>query len=407
MKPSTATAASTSRKPIPRGIATAGPPILSYGFRPFFLLAGVVAVFDMIAWVGALSGFWPVGGAGGPIAWHAHEMLFGYTAAAVCGFVLTAVPNWTGGLPVSGAPLLVLVLIWLAGRLCVAFPWLLGEPISALIDCLFLPALAFVVAREVVVGKNWQNLRVAGAIAFLALLNGGFHLADLLGWDSGISLRLAVSTYVMLISQVGGRIVPSFTRNYLAKRSMPTPRTMPWLDNGALLATLVCLVIWAVLPDWWGVLPLGLAASGLQTVRLAGWRGWSTFGEPLLAVLHVGYAFVPLGLVGVAMAAIGLLATASALHILTVGAIGLMTVAVMTRATRGHTGRPLTASAATTTVYTCLFLAALARPAAEVIPEAYHALLAISGTAWILAFVVFVVEHGPMLLSRSARPAKG
>lgn len=403
MKPSTSPAALRARKPIPRGIATAGPPILSYGFRPFFLLAGIAAFINMIAWIGALSGLWLVGGAAGPIAWHAHEMLFGYTAAAACGYVLTAVPNWTGRLPVSGSPLLVLVAIWLGGRLCMAAPWLLGEPISAIVDWLFLPALSFVVAREVIVGKNWQNLRVAGGIGCLAVLNGCFHLATLLDWDTGAILRLTVSIYIMLISHIGGRIVPSFTRNFLAKRSAPLPRTWRWLDNSALLATLVCLLAWSVLPDCWGLLPLGLVAATLQILRLAGWRGWSTFEEPLLAVLHVGYAFVPLGLIAIGLAAIGFLTAPSALHVLTVGAIGMMTVAVMTRASRGHTGRPLTASPATTTIYVCLFLAALARPMAEVFPEAYQALLVISAAAWILAFGVFIVEHGPMLLSRSLR----
>ena len=406
MKPSKSAAALRARKPIPRGIATAGPPILSYGFRPFFLLAGIAALIDMIAWIGALSGLWFVGGTAGPIAWHAHEMLFGYATAAACGFVLTAVPNWTGRLPVSGSPLLVLVAIWLAGRLCMAVPWLLGEPISAIVDWLFLPALSFVVAREVIVGKNWQNLRVAGGLGFLAVLNGWFHLATLLDWDIDTILRLTVSIYVMLISHIGGKIVPSFTRNFLAKRSAPLPRTWGWLDNGALLATLVCLLAWSVLPDWWGLLPLGLVAAGLQTLRLAGWRGWSTFAEPLLAVLHVAYAFVPLGLIAVGLAAIGVLSPPSALHVLTVGAIGMMTVSVMTRASRGHTGRPLTASPATTTTYVCLFLAALARPAAEVFPEAYHALLVISGAAWILAFGLFVAEHGPMLLSSSLRAGR-
>jgi uncharacterized protein involved in response to NO len=333
-------------------------------------------------------------------------MLFGYAGAAACGFVLTAVPNWTGRLPVSGLPLLALVAIWIAGRLAMAVPWMIGEPASAIIDWLFLPALAFVVGREVVVGKNWQNLRVAVALGALAVLNGCFHLATVLHGDSGMVLRLTVSTYIMLISQVGGRIVPSFTRNYLAKRSAPLPRAQGWLDNVAQLATLSCLFVWSALSEWWALLPLALVAAGLQGARLAGWRGWSTLGEPLLAVLHVGYAFLPLGLVAIGLASIGLLSAPSALHILTVGAIGLMTVAVMTRASRGHTGRPLTASPATTAIYICLFVAAAVRPTAEAFPEVYHPLLTVSAAGWILGFCIFVVEHAPMLLSRSLRPGR-
>ncbi|MEO8758791.1 MAG: NnrS family protein [Devosia sp.] len=403
MKAPVPDAAITTRKPVPRGIATAGPAILSYGFRPFFLLAGIVAVVDMIVWIGALSGLWPVGGSAGPISWHAHEMLFGYAAAAACGFVLTAVPNWTGRLPVSGPPLLVLVVIWVAGRLCMGAPWILGEAISALVDCLFFPMLVFVVAREVIIGKNWQNLRVAAALGSLALLNGCFHAAPLLGWDEMAVLRLTVSVYVLLISQMGGRIIPSFTRNYLAKRFAPLPRPAGRLDDIVLAVTLVALLCWSILPEWPGTAGVALIAATLQTVRLVGWRGWASRDEPLLLVLHVGYAFVPLGLLGIGLAAVGLVSAPSALHVLTVGAIGLMTMAVMSRASRGHTGRALTASLATTVSYALLFLSAILRPLAELFPDAYHIFLDLSGGFWILSFGIFVVEHGPMLVLHSMR----
>jgi uncharacterized protein involved in response to NO len=405
-------AAAHLQKPVPRGIATSGPAILSYGFRPFFLSAGAYAVIAMVLWIGALSGLWAVGGADGPIGWHAHEMLFGYAAAALGGFILTAVPNWTGGLPVSGRPLAVLLGLWLAGRGVSLVPNLLGDIATAFVDLLFLPTLAFVVAREVVAGRNWQNLRIAAGISALAVLNVAFHAVVLAGGDPGWVLRAAVALYVMLISIVGGRIIPSFTRNYLARRGATRlPAPMGRLDRLALGATLIAGVAWAAVPEGWATALLCLAAAALHAVRLGRWCGAATWREPLLLVLHVAYGFVAIGYVAVALSALGLLSGASALHLLTVGAIGLTTLAVMTRAARGHTGRPLTASRITTAAYACLFATALLRPLAELVPEHALTILGISALAWIAAFGLFVAEHAPMLLRPSpgkptARPPK-
>jgi uncharacterized protein involved in response to NO len=391
-----------TRRPVPRGIDRSGPAILSYGFRPFFLLAGVFAVTDVVLWIGALSGFWSVGGEAGPIAWHAHEMLFGYGAAALCGFVLTAVPNWTGRLPVSGLPLLGLVTLWLGGRLLTLAPWWLGEAVSAAADALFLPVLAYVVVREVVIGRNWQNLRVAAIIGVLAALNIAFHVVSLTGRDEGVVIRLAVVMFIVLITQIGGRIVPSFTRNYLARVGQTKfPRPAGNLDQVTLAATVVAGLCWAVFPAGWPTAVLAGAAAVLHIIRLAGWRGWATVREPLLAVLHVGYGFVPLGFGAIAAASLGLLSQPSALHVWTAGAIGMMTYAMMTRATRGHTGRPLSASAFTQAGYVCLFAVAMLRPLAELAPAYNHVILGASAVAWIAAFGLFVVEHAPMLLAPS------
>lgn len=394
-----------ARKPVPRGIARSGPAVLSYGFRPFFLLAGIVAVLDMVLWIGALSGWWEVGGPEGPIAWHAHEMLFGYATAALSGFVLTAVPNWTGRLPVSGLPLLGLVALWAAGRVLLMLPVTAGSPVSAVVDCLYLPALAFVVTREVVVGRNWPNLRVALALSVLGLLNVAFHAASLAGWDETALLRGTVALFVALVCQVGGRIIPSFTRNYLARRgAQRLPRPLGRIDHAALLAAVLAGLAWAILPDGWPTALLAVAAAILHAWRLAGWQGQQTWREPLLLVLHIAYSFIPLGFLCVAAAALEVVSPASALHVLTVGVIGLTTLAVMTRASRGHTGRPLTASWSTTAAYACIAVVALLRPLAEMLPEAYHPILAVSAAGWIAGFAIFVFEHVPMLMrpSRSA-----
>lgn len=396
-----------ARRPVPRGIATKGPAVLSYGFRPFFLLAGLFAPIAMLAWIGALAGYWSVGGKGGPIDWHAHEMLFGYAAAALAGFILTTVPNWTGRLPVSGRPLALLAVLWLAGRLALAFPALLGEAPSALVDCLFLPVLAGAVAREVIVGHNWKNLRVAAGVSGLGALNIAFHVAVLAGWNEMPVVRLTITVFILMITLIGGRLVPSFTRNTLAKAGASRfPRPVGRFDDVVLLVTLVAGLVWSVSPQ--GLTTAGFAALAaiLQGVRLAGWRGWTAGGEPLLVVLHLGYGFVPVGLAAISLAGFGVMAEPSALHLLTVGAIGLMTLAVMTRAIRGHTGRPLIASPMTSLAYACLFVAALLRPFAELVPLYYQLLLDTSAGAFILAFVVFVIEHAPMLVLPS-RSKKG
>lgn len=388
-----------ARRPVPRGIDLSGPALLSYGFRPFFLLAGLEALLAMTLWIGALSGLWVVGGSEGPVAWHAHEMLFGYTAAALGGFVLTAVPNWTGRLPVSGVPLLFLCGLWIAGRVASFAPQLLGEMASAGVDSLFLPTLAFVVGREVVVGRNWQNLRVTAGISTLAVLNAGFHLVVMTAGDPAMIFRATVALYVVLVCLIGGRIIPSFTRNYLAKRGekrLPAPASR--YDQFALLLTLLTGIAWAVWPL--GIVTATLCASSavVHAVRLLRWRGVATWREPLLLVLHLAYSWVPIGFAALAVAGMGGMSLVAALHILTVGVVGLTTLAVMTRITRGHTGRPLTASPTTTFSYACLGVAALARPLAEVIPEHYHLTLAVSGIAWMAAYGLFTAEHAPMLL---------
>jgi uncharacterized protein involved in response to NO len=399
------TGATKRRTPVPRGLARTGPAILSYGFRPFFLLAASFALIDMIAWIGALSGYWSVGGAAGPVAWHAHEMLFGYGTAALCGFALTAIPNWTGRLPVSGGPLLALVLVWLAGRAAMAFPGLVGEPVAAAVDGLFLPALAIIVAREVIVGHNVQNLRLAVVVGALACLNLAFHVAGLTGAASGPFVRATVGAFVLLICLIGGRIIPSFTRNVLARRGdkkLPSP--IGRYDQLSLLAVLVATVAWAIAPETAVTAALAGVAALSQAVRLARWRPLQALSEPLLAMLHVAFVFVPLGWLGVALAALGLMPLASAVHVLTVGAIGGMTMAVMARATRGHTGRPLRASVTTVAAFALLVAATMLRPAADLVPQGYDTLLALAAVAWIGAFALFLVEHGPMLLLPTLGP---
>ncbi len=388
-----------ARGPVPRGLAKDGPAILSYGFRPFFLGAGVFALLSMAGWIAALAAGWEIGGDYGALNWHAHEMLFGYTSAAVAGFMLTAIPNWTSRLPVSGPRLLGLVLLWLGGR--VAMAWApLGIAGAALLDGIFLPTLAIVAAIEIVTGRNWKNLKILAGLVGLSLANVGFHLAVILTGSAAEASRAGVAIYIMLIAIIGGRIVPSFTRNWLVKAGASlVPAPFGRFDTVSLGALLLALATWTSLPAHPATALLALAAAALQAWRLVRWRGWRTLDEPLLLALHVAYAFIPLGLAAIASAAMGWIAQASALHLLTVGAIGGMTLAVMTRSSLGHTGRKLSASKLTAPSYLSLLLAAVIRPFAELIGAHYHLLLEVAGACWLLAFGLFVCEYGPLLLA--------
>jgi uncharacterized protein involved in response to NO len=391
---------SKERQPVPRGIARSGPPVLSYGFRPFFLLAGTFAIAAMVGWIGALTAGWEVGGDYGMLNWHAHEMLFGYTSAALAGYMLTAIPNWTGRLPVSGLPLLGLVAVWLMGRLTMAVPGLIGLPLSMVVEACFLPLMAAIAAVEIIAGRNWKNLKILAGLSALSLVNIAFHVSVAFNGVALEASRAGVAVYVMLIAVVGGRIVPSFTRNWLAKAGAPRlPAPFGRFDVVAMVWLLATLALWVAFPETIVTACAAMGAAGLHAVRLARWHGRRTVDEPLLLALHVGYAFVPLGMLSVALAALGWIANASALHVLTVGAIGGMTFAVMTRASLGHTGRALKASLCTSFAYLALTLSAVLRPFAELIPSQYHILLTVSGACWLVAFGLFVLEFGPMLVS--------
>ncbi len=387
---------------IPRGLAAGGPAVLSYGFRPFFLVAGLFAPLAMLVWIGALTLGWAIGGTTyGPLAWHGHEMLFGYSVAPLAGFMLTAIPNWTGRLPVSGAPLLALVVTWLVARVLMLEPDLLGLYPAALVDAALLPLLAVIAAREIIAGRNWKNLKILVALVALSAVNVGFHAVVLSGGDPAALFRAGVAIFVALVGLVGGRIIPSFTRNWLVKAGRKVlPAPFGRFDVVAMAGLVVALVAWTIQP---GELPTALAAAvaaGLQLARLWRWRGPATIEEPLLFILHLAYLFIPLGLFGIVLETAGWLSGVSVLHVFTVGVIGAMTLAVMTRATRGHTGQKLTASWVTSLSYLTMLLAAVLRPFAELVPDYYPLALEAAGTCWILSFILFLGEYGKMLVTR-------
>lgn len=385
---------------IPRGMAQSGPAILSYGFRPFFLAAGIWAIIAMVLWVAALVGGFAIGGKIGAANWHAHEMVFGYTAAVLAGFMLTAVPNWTGRLPVSGGPLLILVLIWLAGRLVFLAPDVFGLGAVSMVEGLFLPALGLIALREIVAGRNWKNLKVLVGILVLTAANIWFHVAVRLEQSPAASLRLAIAGWTLLIILVGGRIIPSFTRNWLARqRAKALPAPFGSLDQIAIGGAAVSLLFWTLWPTSHLTAILCAVTAVLHGIRLARWRGYACFSEPIVAVMHVAYLMLIVGLVLMAAAALEWVGSASTLHVLLIGAIGGMTLSIMTRAALGHTGRPIRASGPTQVAYLSLFAAALVRPLVDFFPQHHTVVLSASGVLWVLAFTAFLWTYAPILFA--------
>lgn len=381
----------------------------SYGFRPFFLGAAVYAALAMGLWIcwlaGAAHGWtlaWlPIGGSA--VAWHAHEMVFGFAAAAIGGFLLTAVPNWTGALPISGLPLVLLFAAWLVGRVAMGVSALLPYPVVMVLDVLFLPVLGAFAARQLFVRPALRNLVFLVLVAALTLANVLFHLgmAGMLAVDPLWAVRCAVLLVILMIAIIGGRIIPAFTHNWLnVRRTSPhMPKRIPRLDVAA-LASLAAFVLLAAssAPD----LLLGtvaLVAAATNGARLVLWRGFATRAEPIVWVLHLGYAWIVAGLALAALAAFtGLVPSAMVSHAFGTGAIGTMIIAVMSRASLGHTGRPLVAPRTVVWAYHLVTLSAVLRVAAPAVaPDVAALLLTLAGGAWIGAFVLFARVYAPIL----------
>jgi uncharacterized protein involved in response to NO len=375
----------------------AGPEFLKEGFRPLFMAAGIWAALAAPLWVAVWTGVISYDGAFAPQVWHIHEMMFGFIAAAVGGFILTAVPNWTGRLPVRGLPLAGLALFWLAGRVAVWFSASIGPIATAAIDLLYLTALVLCVANEIFAGRNWKNAPVLLALALLAGANGLFHLeANEFAETGDLAIRLSIAVMALLVALIGGRVVPSFTRNWFRKNDGPEiAGPMVGFDRIVHAVSIVALIAWTALGEDQAV-GAGLAIAGLLNLaRLARWRGWATMGEGLVMILHVGYLWLAVGLIllGVSMLQ-DAMTTAAALHMLTLGAMGTMTLAVMTRAILGHTGRDLHAGPGTMAIFACVTVAMALRVAYAFAPTVD--LIWASAGFWTAAFTLFVWIYAPL-----------
>ncbi|MFQ3458541.1 NnrS family protein [Bradyrhizobium sp. UFLA01-814] len=372
--------------------------LFSYGFRPFFLFGAIQAGVMIPLWLAVFAGDVSPPTVFAPLDWHVHEMLFGYVAAVIAGFLLTAVPNWTGRPPIRGPRLAVLFSTWLAGRLTVSFSATIGWRAAVAVDGLFLLLLAFAATREIVAGRKWSNLMVVAIVIVLAAANIAFHVEAHLEGIAAYSARAGIAVVVTLISVIGGRIVPSFTGNWLASRGNGRmPATFSRFDAVAVMTGAAALAIWVVAPSGRIVASVLGWAGALHLIRLARWAGERTLSDRLVLILHLAYAFIPAGFFLAALTALGIVASGAGVHAWTGGAIGTMTVAVMTRASLGHTGQPLEASRTTQALYLAVVTAALARVCASLEPSHADVLLPLAGAAWTLAFLGFALTYARLL----------
>jgi uncharacterized protein involved in response to NO len=377
------------------------PAILRGGFRPFFLGGALWALIVVGLWVGALSGALTLPTSFDALAWHRHEMLFGYLAAVIAGFLMTAIPNWTGRLPLAGAPLAALAGLWLAARLALLFSTLVGPALALALDVGFLLVLFAVCAREVVAAKN-RNWPILIIIALFAAASAFDH-AEALGVavNTGLGWRAGFALVLMLISVIGGRIIPSFTRNWLSKQGQEAglPGRPDLFDKLCLAVTAIALAGWTVVPDARTVAALLIVAGAVHAVRVGRWSGFRTLRDPLVFILHVSYAWLPLGLLLLGTSILDPIVPAtSALHALGAGAMASMTLAVMTRATLGHTGRRLRADMPTSAIFALVTLGAALRVAAPLLPFDYRGAIELAGLMWGGAFLLFVLAYGPKLV---------
>ncbi len=397
---------------IARATGSQSTTLWSLAFRPFFLATALWAALALALWIVLFMTGSNLPSRFDSLTWHIHAMLFGFVVAAIAGFMLTAIPNWTGRRPIQGASLAALVALWLLGRIACLVSAFLPLWLAAAADPAFPFALFAVAAREIVATRNWRNLMMPLPIGLLGIADllmylelAQFNVPPGFGW------RLAIAAIIILVSAIGGRIIPAFTRNWLVKRGPSAlPAAHGRIDSAALAALHTGLLGWTLFPNSRQVGAVLLLGAALNVWRLARWRGTATLREPLLAILHVGYAWLVIGagLLGGSLLIVAIPEPA-AIHALTAGTIGTMVLAVMTRVARGHTGRPLEADHITTLIYAMITLAGVTRVAAAFADASSMALLDISALLWVTGFFLFTWKYWPMLvwprIDEDQRPA--
>ncbi|WP_394294332.1 NnrS family protein [Aeromonas rivipollensis] len=373
-------------------------PLFRLGFRPFFLLGALFSCLAMLGWLGQLNNWFALPGIGNPIWWHAHEMLFGFGAAIVAGFLLTAVQNWTAHPGVRSWPLALIVGLWVLPR-CL-LPWL-GEDnlILMALDLAWLPLCAWFLAKPVIMTRQWRNLFFVPLLLILTLLNGASWLwRD--EWSAVEHLLITtVLLFTTLIAVMGGRVIPFFTARGTGQEKAPPS---PWLERGALASLWLILLLW-LLPDSWTnslyMVPLYIVAAGLHLGRQMRWRPGTTLAQPLLWSLHLAYLFIPLGLLALAAQAAGLsLSLSLASHLLSAGCMGTMILGMIARVSLGHSGRALHVGRRITLAFALVILSAFMR---VLLPLYWPSLTLtgwnLSGWSWIAAYGLFVWVYTPIL----------
>ncbi|QFU00188.1 NnrS protein [Halomonas sp. THAF5a] len=382
-------------------------PVTRLAFRPFFLLAALYGLAAMTVWLAFWHGDILLRPVGGLMFWHQHEMLFGFAAAVVAGFLLTAVQNWTGLPSLRGAPLLALVALWLAARGLMAFPVGMPAWLPMLVDLVFLPVVAVVMASLVIRARRWRNLIFLPALGLLTLANLAMHLGVLTGEAELIrqAAYLAVLTITLLMVVVGGRVIAMFTANRLGLTRRPALPALEYASLGSVMVVVLAqglAVLGVALPGALFAVLLGLAALA-NALRLAGWDGLHSWREPLLWGLHGSYAFIPVGLAMWALAALGMFRVELAVHALTVGGMGTMMLAMMSRVSLGHTARPIRTLPGIGVALGLMLAAAVLRsPVLALAPQITHWTYNLGILFWCLAYAIFLFHYtGPLLSVRA------
>jgi uncharacterized protein involved in response to NO len=377
----------------PAPAAAPGTPLLRLGFRPFYLLAAAFAAIAIPLWLLQWSGQLAPHASMPALLWHAHEMIFGFAAAVITGFLFTAVRNWTGQPTPQGAALAGFSLLWLAGRVA---PWLLAANWAALIDLSFLPAVALALALPLWRSGNRRNYFVPLLLLGLAAINAWFYRAASLG-DPLKPLTAALGLITVLETVIAGRVVPMFTRNAVAGVRQ---FRLEWLERVIAPLTAIAFVAIIALPQHALTAVLAATAALLHGLRLWGWGALATRHKPMLWVLHLAYCWLVAGFAGAALAALGLLPWLAVLHMFGVGAMGGLMTGMMTRTALGHTGRMLTVGRLEIIAYACLPIAALLRVLPLLLPVLaahYQVWMFASATCWSTAFIAYLIKYTPWL----------
>ncbi len=383
------------KRPGPAAPAPAVPAFALWqlGFRPFYLLASVFSAASVALWALQYSGWLGSAYLKGP-QWHGHEMLFGYTLAIIAGFLLTAVRNWTGLPTPVGAPLMALAALWVAGRVLVLTPWGLA---AAIANAAFPVAVAAAIAVPIIRSRNRRNYFFIALLALMGVLAAGVHamLNGAVPAPPAFGLQLALDVVLFVMAVMAGRVVPMFTNNGIPGTQA---RRHPWIERLA-LGSVIALFLADHVPEVPALAAgVALAAAIVHGVRLFLWQPWRTPGTPLVWVLHLAYAWIVVHLLLRALAAAGSVPPTLALHALTLGAIGGLTMGMITRTARGHTARPLVADGYETAAYLLVFAAALVRVFGPLLfPGLYAACVQASGLLWCMAFTLYAVRYWPIL----------
>lgn len=376
--------------------------LFDIAFRPLFLGGSLFSLCAILIWAGLFSGHLQLEVFGGRLWWHTHEMLFGFVCAIIMGFLLTAVQNWTSQKSISHRPLLALVLLWLSGRLALLFPSLLPSWFISLLDISFLPIAAFFFIRPIIKVKLWRNLIFLPLLAALTLANAAMHYS-VYAEDLSIILpasKTAVLLIAMIISIMGGRVIPMFTANGTGTKKVTE---LNWLEKSALGSLLLVIVFNSgliTLPSIVNALLLFTAAT-FHFIRVIRWRFWVTLSTPLVWSLHLSYSFIPTGLVLFGISHLSdAISTSQAIHTITVGAIGMIILSMISRVSLGHTGRKIQVGKTMTCAFITLFFAALIRIFGQFFTDNYILVILSSAALWAVAYFCFVILYIPILIKK-------